>query len=248
MIVVIGTGCLTGSGDDARPASLADRIALAAAAAGAGVERVARVGDDAAGDAWQLALARAGVGHVAVLRDPARRTASCDRVDLAGDGDALDAAEDLALDAVMDAADDAMDDALRALEPSEEIRDLSSPAVQDAGPTLDRADVGLALRYLTDYRVVIAVHPSADVAGEAIVAADWARAHAVVVTRPDEPIPPTVPPGTLVLEADPAPGAAAGLAARLGAYGAAIDGGQPAARAYGALTAELDLIGGDRAG
>lgn len=240
MIVVIGAGCLAGVGEGARPASLADRIAIAAAAADATVERVARIGDDEIGDAWQLALARAHVGHVAVLRDAAGRTPTCDPPDLATDVDRVEIDDDDPLDAMMDAAEAVPADATG--DPG------ASVAAEIAGPQLDHADVGLALRYLTDYHVVVAVHPSPDVAGEAIVAADWARAHAVVVTRVDEPIPATVPPGTLVLEAETAPGAADGLAARLGAYAAAIDRGLPPARAYDALTAELDAIGGGRPG
>lgn len=242
MIVVIGAGCLAGSGADARPASLADRVAAAAAASGAGVERVARIGDDPAGDAWQLALARAGVGHVAVLRDAAGSTETCDLAALDGEPDALDAGADETLDAVMDAADAEADEPVSDAAAADADPAPASSAGVSTGPALDHADVGLALRYLTEYRVVVAVHPSAEVAGEAIVAADWARAHAVVVTRPDEPIPATVPPGTLVLEADAAPGAAQGLATRLGAYVAAIDGGMAPAKAYASLTAELDLV------
>ena len=52
---------------------------MAAAAPRAAVEIVGRVGDDPDGDALMIALARAGVGHVAVLRDPARRRRSCRR-------------------------------------------------------------------------------------------------------------------------------------------------------------------------
>ena len=38
------------------------------------MELIGRAGDDPAGDAMLLALARASVGHVALLRDPARPT------------------------------------------------------------------------------------------------------------------------------------------------------------------------------
>ena len=55
-------------------AGLAADVALAAAAAGAPVQIVGRVGEDAAGEAALLDLARRGVGHVAVLRDAARAT------------------------------------------------------------------------------------------------------------------------------------------------------------------------------
>jgi hypothetical protein len=49
-------------------------VALAAAQAGARVELVGSVGDDQDGDAVALALAQAGIGHAALLRDPAGAT------------------------------------------------------------------------------------------------------------------------------------------------------------------------------
>jgi hypothetical protein len=58
----------------AGPAGRTCQVAVAAAARGARVEVVGRVGDDAAGDALLIALALAGVGHAAVLRDPVRPT------------------------------------------------------------------------------------------------------------------------------------------------------------------------------
>ena len=73
MIVVVG-GLGWRQGDPAGPAGRACEVALAAAAAGARVEIVARAGDDATGDALMLALSRAGIGHVAVLRDPSHPT------------------------------------------------------------------------------------------------------------------------------------------------------------------------------
>ena len=87
MIVVLGRPALVAGGaeepepgrgsrgDAPTPAGLAARIALAAAAAGSPVELVGTIGDDADGDAVALALGRAGVGHAALLRDPAGSTA-----------------------------------------------------------------------------------------------------------------------------------------------------------------------------
>ena len=49
-------------------------IARAAVAAGAIVELVGSIGDDAAGDAVVVGLSRLGIGHAALLRDPAART------------------------------------------------------------------------------------------------------------------------------------------------------------------------------
>jgi hypothetical protein len=81
VIVVVGrpgiaAPSLPGPGDDvaAQPAGLVAAIATAAAKAGARVEVVGTIGDDPEGDALTVALARAGVGHAALLRDPAART------------------------------------------------------------------------------------------------------------------------------------------------------------------------------
>jgi sugar/nucleoside kinase (ribokinase family) len=73
VIVVVGAPGWR-EGQPAGPAGLACEVALAAAGRGSRVELVGRVGDDPAGDALLIALARAGVGHAAVLRDSARRT------------------------------------------------------------------------------------------------------------------------------------------------------------------------------
>lgn len=67
MIVVLGRPGLTVDGQLARAAG---RIAAAAAAAGARVELVGSVGDDADGEQVALALGVAGIGHAALLRDP----------------------------------------------------------------------------------------------------------------------------------------------------------------------------------
>ncbi len=77
MIVVCGelTGKLMGG---ASPAA----VARAAAAAGATVQVVGLVSDDADGDRRLLEFAAAGIGHVAVLRGPARELEAAD-VDLA---------------------------------------------------------------------------------------------------------------------------------------------------------------------
>ena len=47
-------------------------------------------------------------------------------------------------------------------------------------PSLDPADVGLALRYLSDYRVIVLIHPTGqEMVAEASAAAGWAGAHLV---------------------------------------------------------------------
>lgn len=57
---------------------MAAEVAVAASAAGGRVELVGSVGDDAEGDEVIIRLARAGVGHAAVLRDPAGHTPVAD--------------------------------------------------------------------------------------------------------------------------------------------------------------------------
>ena len=57
-----------------RAGGLAARVALAAASAGRTVQLVGRIGDDAEADPLLQALARGGVGHVAMLRDASRPT------------------------------------------------------------------------------------------------------------------------------------------------------------------------------
>jgi hypothetical protein len=106
MIVVIGSMRLLGSGEEADAAGLAASIAASAAGEGARVELIGKLGDDPAGDAVLLALARRNVGHVAVLRDPARATSVVNPPDEAVDPDAPDATETPAFEGpVLEAAD-----------------------------------------------------------------------------------------------------------------------------------------------
>lgn len=71
MIVVVGRPGLDAKDELDRPAG---SIARAAAAAGGRVELVGSIGDDAAGDRVALSLGKAGIGHAALLRDPAAVT------------------------------------------------------------------------------------------------------------------------------------------------------------------------------
>jgi hypothetical protein len=68
MILVVGR---PGLDERDRLDRMAGRISQAAAAAGGRVELVGSVGDDADGERVVLALGQAGVGHAALLRDPA---------------------------------------------------------------------------------------------------------------------------------------------------------------------------------
>lgn len=76
MIVVLGRPRVYRPEPDGElaPGGLAVELALAAARSGAQVELVGAVGDDPEGDRIVIELGRAGVGHAALMRDPATRT------------------------------------------------------------------------------------------------------------------------------------------------------------------------------
>ena len=74
MIVVVGSPIAEPVGPAIRAGGLGADIARRATASGAAVQIVGRVGEDAAGDEVLLSLAAAGIGHVAVLREPGRPT------------------------------------------------------------------------------------------------------------------------------------------------------------------------------
>jgi len=89
VIVVVGNPVVRAAVDGpAVAAGLPARVAIAAVAAGATAQIVGRVGEDPAGEAALLDLARHGVGHAAILRDPSRPTPV---LAAPGDDDALDA-------------------------------------------------------------------------------------------------------------------------------------------------------------
>ena len=101
--------------------------------------------------------------------------------------------------------------------------------------SLDAADVSLALRYLTDFEVLVAVHASTDLLAEAVSAASWSGARLVVVVEPETDVPAGLPADALVVAA--ASDDAEGVGARIGRYAAALSRGDDAAAAYRELTA-----------
>jgi hypothetical protein len=221
VIVVIGPAALlttaTGAG---RAVGTAPEIAAAAAADGAVVEILTKIGEDGAGEELLLALGRVGVGHVAVLRDPARPTS------LATD-DAAPAEDIDGLVPALIADGDAL-----AGRPTTEPRTAPGPAIE-----LELADLALGLRYLRDFRVVVAVEPlsggGADVVAEAAAFAD---ASVVAIAPPGLAAPPAYAAATLLeAPADDPDGAFAGL---VGRYAAALDRGIEPAAAFRAATAE----------
>ena len=175
MIVVIGSALHRPASGD-RPsgaAGLAAGIATAASAGGSVVQLVGRVGEDPAGDATLLALANAGIGHVATLRDAARAT-EVEPAPVEADPDPREAT-DLLSEPTIGSADD-----------------RSSLRAGDVA-TLDPDDVGLALSYLDDYRVIVVAEPlSRTGLGIAAEAAAYGGAQLLVVVAgggAPEPLP-----------------------------------------------------------
>ncbi len=205
MIVVIGSLRLRGSGPDADVAGLAGSIAVAAAADGQRVELVGRLGDDPAGDAVLLALARHGVGHVAMLRDPSRPTTVVPDEDEPSDPDA----------------------------PGEG----AHPSLDPPRPTLDAADLDLALRYLPELAVIVAVHLDGDVLATAFAATGWAETSLIVVVPTDAVAPDGLPEGAVTLAV--ADEDESGAGALIGRYAAALDRGEPGEQAYTDLVAAV---------
>jgi sugar/nucleoside kinase (ribokinase family) len=184
-------------------AGMAGETARAAAATGAEVQLVGRVGGDPAADALLLALAAAGVGHVAVLRDPARPTP-------------------VEGEAVGDGSDD--------IDPVDTGAEPTAP--QNPPIELDAGDVDLGLRYLTEFAVLVVAPPAtADVLRMAVDGARWASAGLILVVDAEAPPDLALPPDAIVLEApeDDPDGAFATVVGRLAA---ALDGGAAADAAF----------------
>jgi sugar/nucleoside kinase (ribokinase family) len=196
VIVVIGQPALGRIDGEPVAAGSAARIALAAAARGAGVQLVGKVGEDADGEALVLALAQGHVGHVAIQRDPAHPTRRAVHPDDAPDSDELTA-------------------------PS---------AGLPSGLALDAADLELALRYLTEFRVIVLadeLDPSA--VRVAADAAAWSNGTLVVVVADGTPEPVGLPPDAIVL-GSPAEDSEGAFDRLVGGLAAAIDaGGDPQA-------------------
>jgi sugar/nucleoside kinase (ribokinase family) len=221
VIVVIGSPLYLPGSDD-RPSSAAGMavgIAAAAAALDHEVQLVGRVGEDPAGDATLLALARSGIGHVAMLRDPAHPTAAVVPGPVETD--------DLAI----------LDDPTILEEPAGD-----GPGPAGVGPlgtaTLDRDDVELALRYLGGASVIVVAEPldpaALDVVSEATA---YAGATLVLLLEDDA----SLPPGTddaIVLGA-PRDDRDGVFARTVGEFAAALDAGTDPASALESAVAAL---------
>jgi hypothetical protein len=190
----------------------ASRMALAAARNGRAVQLVGKTGDDPTADIVVLDLARGGVGHVALLRDPGRATPL---EHVPPDSDDGSAAEDDA-------------------DPPG-----SSRTADARPPALEAADVELGLRYLTDFTVIVLAEP-ADPATIAVVAAAarWGEARMILVVAAGATAPDDLPDGAVVLEAPPTDpdGVFSDL---VGAFAAALDEGtEPAAAFRGSMASD----------
>ena len=210
MIVVVGSPHLRFRDSKQQAAGPTVGVAAAAAAAGADVQLVGKVGDDPAGEVVLLDLAGRGIGHVAVLRDPTRATPET------ADAGIVDAAE---------------------AEPFEEQESDRGPAATIEGPTLDPADIELALHYLPDYRVLVIAEPLAPAALEVVLAASRWSGAALVVVVPRGSEQADVPDATILEAPEDDPDDA--FASMVGGYAAALDRGEEPAEAFASASTAL---------
>ena len=207
MIVVIGSPQARQTAQGIAASGVAVTVGRVAAAAGAEVQLVGKVGEGPVGDAVLLSLAHDRVGHVAVLRDASTPTP------LAPDGSGDDA--------VLGPEGD---------EPKDPHPD------EAARPTLDSGDLELALRYLPDYRVLVVADPLDETTLATVAAAGrWSGAQLIVVVASGATAP-GLPEDATVLEA-PAIDADGAFAAVVGAYAAALDRGASPADAFASASA-----------
>ena len=209
MFVVVGSPiAVRDPGESAVPGGLAARIAIAAARADATVQLVGKLGDDQPGDEVVLGLATAGVGHVALVRDPANATP-------------IHGSE-------------------RASESDDPKAEPADPQPSPPGLALEPADVDLALKYLTDYRVICVVEPQPQgVTAVVVEAAAYVGAVLIAVTREGDGA--GLPDTAVVLE-EPVDGDPDGaFATFVGLLAAAIDSGATPADAFARVSAELGV-------
>ncbi len=226
MLAVVGSptfrpGLTPGSTGDA--GGLAADIARAAAAVGAEVQLIGKVGEDPSGDAVLIALGRGSVGHVALLRDPGRATPIASP-----------------LVPFVDGADTEPIAALLAEDSAAGPRELGERILAPgatAGLSMDPADISLGLRYVREFRVLVAADPLDEPSSLVVAdAASFADAALIVIAPPGEATP-VAPASAMVLEApeiDP-DGAFAALVGRLAA---ALDRGEEAGEAFRSAAAQ----------
>ncbi len=207
-------------GDSVRAAGLPVEVAAAAAAAGSTVELVGRLGEDPVGDGVVVDLTSRGIGHVASLRDAGRTTPLEPRSEPAGEAAEPDMAEVLI--------------ELESGTQPKPVASVAAPGLSAAGDDspllLDAGDLELALRYLSEYRVVVACQ-TLDAATARVVAdaATYAGASLVVLSAPEA----AGSAGSAAIEtaielARPDEDPDAAFAGTIGRFAAALDRGEDA--------------------
>jgi pfkB family carbohydrate kinase len=205
VIVVIGSPIGRLDDDVLYAGGTASRVALAAARLGRTVQLVGVTGDDPTADGVVLDLARGGVGHVALMRDPGRATP------------------------LETATPDAIDDEAP---PDDGDPAASEPIPASPGPALEAADVELGLRYLTDFAVVVLAEPAQDETIAVVsAAARWGEARMILVVGAGQPVPDGLP-GDVVVFESPADDPDEAFADLVGAFAAALDEGTDADVAF----------------
>jgi hypothetical protein len=210
VIVVVGNPIARAPDADGGLAGVPAQAAAAAARAGATVQLVGKAGEDRAGNDLMLALARAGVGHVALLRDPAHATPIVAALDQ--DDEMADAATDAPPIIPGDPAD---------------------------RPSLEAADVELALRYLPDYTTVVVAEPQPDAVVAIVVDAAAFSGAALLLVVDKATV--SAPPASAVVFQAPGSDPDGAFATMLGELAAAIDRGTPVEAAFRELEGRLGL-------
>jgi hypothetical protein len=222
VIVVIGLPAYVAAEDgEGSAGGLAVDVAAAAQARGAAVELVGKIGDDGAGDAVVVALGRLGVGHAALLRDPARPTPLLAWLPVASEAETGEAETG---EAETGEAETAAGEREGAWEPAAgELEPALLPADAAARPALDAADVELALRYVSGAKAVVVADPLAEAAlAAAVEGATFSGARLVVLVASGTGTP-KVPADATVLEIPPRDEGAFGQL--VGLYAASLDRG-----------------------
>ncbi len=243
MILVIGIPGWQPAPDEAtsgRSSGSAVEVARAAVADGARVELVGKVGEDEAGEQLLLDLARAGIGHAALLRDAGSPT-----LVLPAAGAAEDAIPD---DELAELVGGEVDLALVAGDvgseaggsngrvPDEQAITSKTRALTVSGPVLEPADLELALRYLVDFRVLVIAEDLSESAARVVAdGAAFAGASLVVVASPGSV--PALPDDATVFER-PSDDPDAVFAGLVGRYATALDRGEAPEEAFREATAE----------
>ena len=227
MIVVVGLPALR-LGNPPTAGGRASEVALEATRRGSRVELIGACGDDRDGDALLIALATAGIGHAATLRDPSRPTP----VLPVDDASAVD-----------DDEDDGLAISLLAEAPETDAH-ADPPASVVLRPSLDRADIALGLAYLTSFEVLVVTD---DIASEALPAAleaaAWSSAHLVLLVADAMAVPADLPASSTVLAA-PAEADGGAFGSLIGAYAAALDAGASPGDAFATATTGWEALAG----